>query len=225
MAEKLSDKGVRDMQPPPPRLVKGKPTPDNRITYDLEVKGFGVRVTSAGARAFILNYRAAGRERRITIGGFPDWTVNAARDHARMLKRRIDVGEDPMQDRHEERQDRHEERAAPTLNDLADRFEKEHMVKRRPSTRRDYLGILKRHIRPRLGKVKVADLRHSDIDKLHRAIAKTAPYQANRTVAVLSKMLNLAIKWELRADNPVKGIEREPEQKRERFLTPAELAS
>ena len=46
------------------------PAVGNRITYDEEVKGFGVRITSAGAKAFILNYRAAGRERRITIGSF-----------------------------------------------------------------------------------------------------------------------------------------------------------
>ena len=55
-------------------------------------------------------------------------------------------------------------------------------------------------------------------------MAKKAPYRANRTVSVLSKMLTLAIKWEMRADNPARGIERAPEQKRERFLAPAEIA-
>jgi integrase len=83
---------------------------------------------------------------------------------------------------------------------------------------------LKLHIRPKLGRIKVADLRHSDVERMHREVAKTAPYQANRTVAVLSKMLSLAVKWEMRGDNPAKGIEREPEEKRERFLSPAEIA-
>jgi hypothetical protein len=65
-------------------LVKKLPTPatGNRVTYDADVKG--VRVTAAGARAFVLNYRTrAGRERRYTIGAFPDWRTTAARDEAK----------------------------------------------------------------------------------------------------------------------------------------------
>ena len=61
----LTDSAVKRLPPP----ARG-----NRITYDTAVKGFGCRVTAAGARAFILNYRTnAGRERRYTIGAFPDW--------------------------------------------------------------------------------------------------------------------------------------------------------
>lgn len=192
------------------------PAVGSRITYDGEVKGFGVRVTSAGAKAFILNYRVSGRERRITIGSYPDWTVQAARDEAKALKRRIDVGEDPMGDRHADR-------AAPTMNDLADRFDAEHLGKRRPATQVDYRSILRLYVRPELGTAKVADIRHTDIERLHHRIMKTAPYRANRTVAVLSKMLSLAVKWEMRTDNPARGIERAREEKRERYLSLAEI--
>jgi integrase len=210
---KLTDQEVR-RRPAPPPAAGGKPT--NRITYDTEVKGFGLRVTSAGARAFVVNYRVGGRERRITIGGFPDWSVQAAREEAKALKRRIDQGEDPMAERLEQR-------AAPTMNDLADRFEAEHLTKRSAATQRDYGSILRLHIRPELGRMKVADVRHADIDRLHRNIVRRAPYRANRTVAVLGKMLALAVRWEMRADNPARGIERAPEEKRERFLSPAEI--
>ena len=201
------------------KVVKGLSAPDagNRITYDETVKGFGVRVTSAGAKAFILNYRAGGRERRITIGSYPDWKVSAAREQAKHLKRQIDVGEDPMAERHADR-------AAPTMDTLADRFVAEHLAKRRPATQTDYNSILKLYVRPQLGKMKVADLRHSDVERLHAAVAKTAPYRANRTISVLSKMLTLAVKWEMRTDNPARGIERAPEHKRERFLSPVEIA-
>ena len=204
----LDDKAVKALQPP---------AAGNRIAYDSEVKGFGVRITSAGAKAFVLNYRAGGRERRITIGSYPDWKVAAAREQAKQLKRRIDVGDDPMAERHTER-------AAPTMDSLADRFVAEHLLKRRPATQTDYKGILKLYIRPTLGKLKVADLRHTDVERLHTAVAKKAPYRANRTVAVLSKMLSLAVKWEMRTDNPARGIERAPEHKRERFLSAAEIA-
>ena len=68
------------------RFVKLAAAPDEsrpyRIYYDHEVKGFGLRVTKAGFRAFILNYRARGVERRYTIGSFPDWKVSAAREEA-----------------------------------------------------------------------------------------------------------------------------------------------
>jgi integrase len=208
MAEKLTDTAVKDLAPP---------AAGNRITYDTEVKGFGVRITKAGAKAFILNYRAGGNEKRITIGSYPDWHVNDARKEAKAMKRRIDVGEDPMADRHADR-------AAPTMNDLADRFEAEHLSKRRPTTQVDYRAILRLYVRPSLGTTKVVDVRHADVERLHARISKTAPYRANRTVAVLSKMMALAVKWEMRSDNPVIGIERAPEQKRERFLTPAEIA-
>ncbi len=207
LADKLTDKDVKALEPP----AEG-----NRIVYDGDVKGFGVRITKAGARAFILNYRAGGRERRITIGSVPDWNVQAARDRAKELKRDVDNGGDPMGDRHADR-------AAPTVSELADRFVNEHLSKRRETTVTDYKSILRLYIRPQLGTTRVADVRHSDVEKLHRTIAKTAPYRANRAVAVVSKMLSLAVKWEMRTDNPARGIERAPEEKRERFLSPAEI--
>ena len=101
--QRLDEKAVRSLE---------APASGNRITYDTDVKGFGARVTAAGAKSFILNYTAARRERRITIGSVPDWSVAGARDRAKELKRRIDIGEDPMAERHEDR-------AAPTIDDLA----------------------------------------------------------------------------------------------------------
>jgi integrase len=193
------------------------PSKGNRIKYDKAVAGFGARVTAAGARSFVLNYRAGRHERRITIGSFPDWSTAKARERATALRRRIDVGDDPMAERHQQR-------VAPTVNDLADRFEAEHLPKKRVGTQEMYERILRLRIRPALGKRLVAEVRHADIENLHHRLAADAPYAANRTIAVLSKMLALAIKWEMRGDNPARGIERAPEQKRERFLTPAEIA-
>lgn len=63
------------------KLVRGLVAPEkgNRITYDGHLSGFGVRITAAGRKSFILNYRFKGRERRMTIGSYPEWTVLAAR--------------------------------------------------------------------------------------------------------------------------------------------------
>jgi hypothetical protein len=78
-------------------------------------------------------------------------------------------------------------------------------------------------VRPKLGRIKVADLVHSDVDALHREVSKRATYRANRTVAVISRMMNLAVTWGWRIDNPARGIERAPEHKRNRFLSPPEV--
>src|SRR5271168_4686790 len=70
------------------------------IAWDAAVSGFGCRVTAGGTKAFILDYRVkgSGRQRRITIGRFPSWSVTAARDKAKQLRRLIDDGADPRGD-------------------------------------------------------------------------------------------------------------------------------
>ena len=78
-------------------------------------------------------------------------------------------------------------------------------------------------IRPELGATKVAAVRHRDIESLHRKISARAPFRANRLVALLSKMFALSIRWDMRPDNPAKGIERTPERQRRRYLDKAEL--
>ena len=102
----------------------------NKITYDggdpkKRVRGFGVRVTASGARAFILNYRAGGTERRYTIGSFPDWSVSTAREEAKRLRREIDRGEDRA------RRGRRDYREAPTVADLCVRYIEEHASARK----------------------------------------------------------------------------------------------
>lgn len=206
MAEKITNDLVKELTIP----AKG-----NRITYDTEIAGFGVRVTANAAKGFILNYRANGRERRITIGNYPAWSVAAARKEASRLRQEVDRGNDPMGERHADR-------AAPTVNDLCDRYEDEWLSRKRPATARDAKAAMRRFVRPKLGKMKVAEVEYADIDKLHRSMKRT-PYQANRTLAYSSKMFSLSIKWKMRSDNPCKGVERFHEDGRERYLSPDEL--
>jgi integrase len=196
------------------------PTParGNKITYDDAVKGFGVRITAAGGRAFILNYRRKldGRERRITIGSFPDWGTTAAREEAKRLKRAIDGGADPVGEQEENR-------AAATIADLCARFERDYLPRKRPSTQRVYRQQIRTDILPAFGKMKVAAASHADIDGFHHRLSARAPTHANRSLAVLSRMFNLAIRWGWRTDNPCHGVERNQENKRHRYLTGAEL--
>ncbi len=207
MAEKLTD-----------RLVKALPLPTsgNRITYDAEIKGLGLRVTAKGARAFVLHYRVGGRERRYTIGAYPDWSVAATREEAKRLKRQVDKGFDPMGERHDYR-------AAPSVAELAERYLQEHAVRKVPRAQKDDRSMLEKLVLPAIGKLKVHEVRREDIDNLHQEVSKTRPIRANRMAQLLSKMFNLGIRWEYRTDNPVKGLHRNPEQRRTRYLSGDEL--
>jgi integrase len=193
------------------------PAKGNKVYYDDQITGLGVRVTAAGARSFILNYWIKGRERRITIGSWPAFSVAAAREAAKELRQKIAKGDDPLDQRIEER-------GAPIVADLVDRYVEQHLPRKRPDAAADDQRMLRDYVLPTLGAVKVADVGHGEIDKLHRKITKAGkPYRANRTVALLSKMFSLAIKWKMRADNPAKGIERNAEQPRERYLSDSEI--
>jgi integrase len=211
---RLTDVGTPGKLPAP---AKG-----NKVYYDAEdsgVPGFGVRVTAKGHRSFVLSYwTKGGRQRRITIGAFPNWTVGAARIEARRLKRLIDEGGDPLGDIEADRE-------APTVADLCTRFVEEYLPRNRTGTQSNYKIMLDRYVNPHFGlHTKVIDVSFEDIDALHRKITKAGvPYAANRCVAMLSRMFSLAVRWRMRDSNPCKSIERNPERKRQRYLSGEEL--
>ena len=193
MGVKLTDKIVRTLSAP----ISG-----NRITYDTDVLGFGARITASGAKAFILNYRvkATGLERRYTIGSFPDWSVSAAREKAKELKREVDSGGDPLGEVKASRE-------APTVADLCARFKEEHVEKLRHKTQADYTSIIDHDVLPAMGKLKVAAVDFEHVERLHRKVSQRARIRANRMLAVLSKMFGLAIKWRLRPVRASSGTE------------------
>lgn len=193
------------------------------VLWDTEVKGFGVRVQRGGSKSYIVHYRiGTGRGaplRKLTLGKHGAWTAEQARSEAKRLLGLVAGGADPGADKIAQKQ-------APTIVNLAERFIAEHAeAKRKASTATEYRRLLDRIILPTLGKRKVADVTRHDIGKLHHSL-RDAPYQANRVLAVMSKMFNLAERWGLRPDgsNPCRHVEKFGERKRERMLSSAELA-
>jgi len=210
MADRLTDAMVRKALPP----MRGQ-----TMVWDGEVKGFALRVTPGGAKAFVLDYRAEGRQRRITLGQYPDWSVQAARKTAKELKREVDHGRDPMGDRHAQR-------IASTMQELWRRYELEHLPRKAARSQVDERIMWEKIILPRFGKMKVAAITADDIDSLHHDITtvRRTPIRANRTVEVLRKAFNLAIRWNWREDNPASGVRKNPEEKRNRYLNRNEIA-
>jgi integrase len=209
LVEKLSDSSARKALPP---------TRGQLFLWDAEIKGFALRVTSGGAKSFVLDYRVDGRQRRITLGNYPDWTIQAARAAAKAMKREVDQGHDPMGERQALRE-------APTMQDLWERYKTEKLSKKAERTQLDETSMWQKIILPRLAKTRVADIKYNDLDELHRDITsiRKTPVRANRTIEVLRGAFNLAIRWHWRQDNPAKGIQRNPEEKRERYLNKTDI--
>jgi integrase len=225
MAERLTESLIKALKAPP----RGA-----RFLWDAELTGFAIKIFAptkahpTGARTFVLSYWLNGSERRFRIGAWPDWSVMAARAEAKVVRQRVDRGEDPASDRRERRH-------APTLKDLAERYRREYLPRKSARTRHDD-GVMLGHILKHIGTDrKVADVHHGDIVALHRAITESGhPVLANRTVSCASRMFSIAHKpmageakpWRDHAQgNPCKGIERNQEQAKERFLSSAEIAA
>ena len=108
---RLNEKSVREAVPEQGR--------DYQI-FDSEVRGFAICIYRSGNRAFTLDYRHAGRQRRMTLGRWPEWSTAAARERAKELRRNIDAGGDPLGVNEDGRdapascRDRNQRRCAPT---------------------------------------------------------------------------------------------------------------
>jgi integrase len=188
------------------------------IAWDQDVPGFGVRVMPSGRKSFVLQYRAGRRSRRMVLGYVNVVTPEQARTMAIQHLAALRQGVDPLAERDTGRD-------AVTVKDLATRFDAEHIaVHLKPSTQKEYRRSLKKFILPFFGNQPIAEVSREEVARFHHKY-RHVPYQANRCLEILSKMFNLAELWGLRPDgsNPRKHIKKYREEKRERFLSAAEL--
>jgi integrase len=200
------------------RLVDAlQPAGTDYFRWDDDLNGFGVRVRISGRKVYVLQYRAGGRTRRVGLGVHGAVTPDQARKRAQELLGAVARGDDPAEEIQTHRR-------APTVAALCDRFLAEHVTHRcKPSTQGEYRRSVELFIKPRIGGVKLPDVKRADVARLHHEL-RHIPYQANRTLGVLSKLFNLAELWGLMADgsNPCRRVKKYPERKRERFLSPEE---
>jgi integrase len=188
--------------------------------WDDQLPGFGLRVLASGRRSYVVRFRTAtGTDRLMTLGTADELHPDDAREMARQTKADVRHGKDPGAERKARR-------AAPRLVDLRDRFMADHAGQKKPGTARNYEILWRRHIIPALGNPAVADVTESDIIRLRKRMADT-PTNANRALEVLSKAFALAERWRWRqaGSNPCRWVDSFAEAKRERILTPAEIAA
>jgi integrase len=197
-----------------------KPETGNKITWDGQIPGFGVRITAAGSISYVLEYKLNGDKKRYTFGHHPKMKVEGARKKALKLWNGIESeGKDPMEERQQSRD-------APTVANLADDYLEHVATYKQPSSLRNDRGLLKIILnsgrKRKLGKLRVKAVTRRDIQRL-QATMKRTPVHSNRALALLSKMFTLAIEWEMIKDNPCKGVRRFDEHARERDLDTDEL--
>ena len=186
--------------------------------WDDDIPGLGLRILPSGRKGYVVQYRAGRRSRRISLGPSTVLTCEQARHRAITIIAAAKNGEDPAAERDAGRK-------AITVKELSERFDKEHIsIRLKASTAKEYRRNLERFILPALGRLTVTEITKADVAKFHHDL-RHIPYQANRCLEVVSKMFSLAELWGLRADgsNPRKHIRKYPEEKRERFLSAAEL--
>lgn len=198
------------------------PGPRDVYLWDDDLSGFGLKVTPAGRKVYLVQYRIggrAGRTRRVTVGPHGALTPEQARAEAKRLLGLVASGHDPAAVRQEGKGQR-------ALGSLLDQFLVDHAdAKLKASTAGEYRRLARLYVPVSLRRRSAADVGRADIARLHLSL-KDKPYQGNRTLALLSKFFNWCEKHGHRPDNsnPCRHIEKYREARRERFLSAQELA-
>ena len=189
------------------------------VIWDEELRGFGLRVYPSGARRWVLQYGPSGDRRLHILGQYPVLTVKKARRKAIDALAEVGDGDDPALRKVAWKR-------SASVDDLCDRYLREHRPLKKSGGEDE--RRIRKYVRPTLGRLKVVDVTRDDVLTLYRQIGSRAPYEANRVLALLGLMFNLAREWgELseKASNPARVPRRSRyvEKRRDRPVTSEEL--
>jgi integrase len=203
MAERLTDRGIAAL----------KPSDNSTYTFDTEVSGLAVRVYPSGRRVFVFDWRENHKQRRMTIGAFPAWTIGRARTVARRLRLKADTGETVAPER------------GGRVADLIEAWRGVVKLTRRPGTAAGYSHMIDNHIIPAFGKDEPKAISRNRVEVWHGRMAEHTPINANRALGVLSSFMSWLEHDDRITGNPCRGIRRRPENQRHTFLDADEIAA
>ena len=240
--EKLTKRVVDGLKRPEPSKVGVKVR--ETLTWDRELRGFGVQVMPSGLKSFVIQYRnAEGRHRRTVIGRYGLMTVEQARLIAHEKLVAVSKGVDPAAEQAKET-------GSQTVAEICDWYLDEAkdgriLGRRRRPIKASTLAMdhsrVDSHIRPLLGSRRVKALTLRDIEGMQADIArgKTAKARAGsrggattggegvaaRTISTLHAIFEHAVRHGLIADNPARGVRRLASTPRERRLSTSEISA
>ena len=188
--------------------------------WDRELSGFGVRVYPSGARVYLVQTRAGGKSRRVTIGRHGLVSAEQARRKAAVVIANIKAGEAPGRNGSVS-----PSATGPTLADVAERYMREHVAMRcKPATARGYRYALDKVLLPAFGSVPLGGIGRDQVAALHYRLHKT-PATANRMVEMLSRLFYMAEAWGVAPEggNPCRFVKKYKDRSCERFLSEQEF--
>lgn len=190
---------------------------DREFLWDSALSGFGVAALATGNKVYVVQYRQARRSRRITLGKHGALTPDEARERAKEVLGDVARDKDPIAERRARQNVRN-------FKEVAEDFLRLHVApKKKPRTYEEYGRLLRLHLYPALGGKPITSITKSDVSRLHTGLGDR-PSAGNRCLALLDTIWNWAVaKNEIEGPTPSKGLERNPEKCRERYLTSDEL--
>lgn len=201
------------------RAVRGFDATGARLDFwDLQLPGFGVRVTESGRKTWFVRYRIAGKQRRFKLGHFPDMSLSEAREEAREKLGQAVRGDDPKVTRQVR-----EEKQIVTVRTMADAYIEKHAKRKKRSWQKD-AAMLKQDVLPIIGNLHPDKVEQAHIvDTCDRIITRGCPTQANRVFEVVRKMFNWGRGTYLRI-SPCYGMAKPAKERpRARDLQPDEI--
>jgi integrase len=192
---------------------KLKPKSDAYLIWDTLQRGLAIRVQPTGARAWKVIYSRHGRPRWLHLGDVGAIGLADARTLAAEAMLAVARGKDPAAEKRAER-------GAGTFAELAARYV-EHYAKRRNKSWRQADALVQRYLLPRWGKLQASSITRGDVRTLMSRIE--APVLANQVLAAASAIFSWAVKQEIIAANPCRGVERNATRSRERILSDSEV--
>ncbi|ROQ19808.1 site-specific recombinase XerD [Marinimicrobium koreense] len=220
---KISKRTVDAVTPPDP-TPEGKPT---QVFYrDTELTGFGLKVTNAGTKTYVVEARVQGKPKRITLGKHGPLTAEQARRKAQGLLGDIAMGKDPNAEKREYLT------RGVTLKQVYD----EYLQTRRdlkPNTLHDYKRCIEVSLGDWLSRP-IAEISKEMVEKRHQKLGSTSHARANNTMRVLRALFNFAMEQyedkngqPIITLNPVNRLSRNRSwytvKRRQTLLTPSQL--
>jgi integrase len=188
--------------------------------WDTQVPGFHVRIHPSGRRTYAFYYRLrTGDQRNLTLGKVAEGVkLEAMRRKAREFLVAVQNGVDPSGER---RLERKAQRMGELFEEYLDRHAR---PRKRPRSIAEDERNWRVHLAPRFSSMMIDKVSKRDLDAFMAEMSGKRG-AANRCLALISKMMSLAVEWDYRPDNPCRKVERYAENQVEAFLTPQQATA